>query len=234
VQIIVNHVTRMKSPRICVAGVDTETFDHIRPTTPASDPITRGLLRENGGPFGVGALVDLGLVRAEPDPPETEDHRFVTANARRIKDVSDEEYVAVLQEISVTTLDEAFGSALECVKDRKYAVPQGSGTRSLAVVRLRGRPYLRADRWGKLLLELGNPDTPCTLSITDGRFYEDDQKTIVGGVVDDVNARLTQGVGAFLMLGLARAFVASGYDRSLHFLQANGLCLLDRAVGDRP
>lgn len=233
-QIILNHVTRMKSPRICVAGVDTETFDHIRPTTPATDPITRVLLRENGGPFGVGALVDLGQVRAEPDPPETEDHRFLTANARRVEDVSDDDYVAVLQEVSVATFDDAFGSDLECVRDRKYAVPLGSGTRSLAVVRLQGRPHLRADHWGKLLLELDSPDTACSLPMTDVRFFEDDQKTIVDDIVNEVNERLSEGVDTFLMLGLARAFVATGYDRSLHFLQANGLCLVDRAVGDRP
>ncbi|MDX6719722.1 MAG: hypothetical protein QOJ63_1976 [Solirubrobacteraceae bacterium] len=233
-QIIVNHVTRMRSPRICVAGVDTETFAHIRPTTRSTDLITRTLLRENGGPFGVGALVDLGPVRAQPNPPETEDHGFVTANARRLKDITSDEYVAVLQEVSVATLEEAFGHDLECVNYRKYAIEAGRGTQSLAVIRLRGRPRLRADNWGKLLLELNDPNTPCSLSMTDVRFYETDQTTIKHGVVADVNTRLSAGVDAFLMLGLARAFVAKGYDRSLHFLQGNGLCLVDRAAGDLP
>lgn len=132
------------------------------------------------------------------------------------------------------TVEDALGPDLECVNNRKYAIRVGRGMRSLAVVRLRGRPHLRSDGWGRLLLELNDPDTPCTLSMTDVRFYENDQTTIREHVVADVNIRLSAGVDAFLMLGLARAFVANGYDRSLHFLQANGLCLVDRAVGDLP
>jgi len=135
-QIIVNHVTRMTSPRICVAGVNAETFDHVRPTTPATDLITRTLLRENAGPFGVGALVDLGPVRAKPSAPETEDHLFATANARGVEDLTDDEYLEVLQNVSAPTIQDAFGPELERVNPGKYAVAAGAGTRSLAVVRL--------------------------------------------------------------------------------------------------
>jgi hypothetical protein len=42
----------MTGSRICVAGIDTKTYRHVRPVTPPSDPLTRALLRENGGPFG--------------------------------------------------------------------------------------------------------------------------------------------------------------------------------------
>jgi hypothetical protein len=70
-RIVVNHVTRMSSPRICVAGIDPETIKHVRPTTPQTDPITRNLLREEGGPFGMGAVVDLGATVPEPTSPET-------------------------------------------------------------------------------------------------------------------------------------------------------------------
>jgi hypothetical protein len=68
-RIVVNHVTRMSSPRICVAGIDPETIEHVRPTTPPTDLITRSLLREEGGPFGMGAVVDLGAVIPEPTSP---------------------------------------------------------------------------------------------------------------------------------------------------------------------
>jgi hypothetical protein len=92
-RIIVNHVTRMTGSRICVAGLDAATLQHIRPVTPATDLITRTLLRENGGPFGAGALVDLGGVVACPNAPETEDHRFATVQARHIEDLSDDVYL---------------------------------------------------------------------------------------------------------------------------------------------
>jgi hypothetical protein len=80
-KIVVNHVTRMQTPRVCVAGFDPLTLAHIRPTSPPSDPLTRKLLREEGGPFGMGALVDVGSLTPDPSPPETEDHRFDAGRA---------------------------------------------------------------------------------------------------------------------------------------------------------
>ena len=77
-----------------------DTFEHFRPVTPRNDPLTRTLLRENGGPFGPGALVDLGEVTACPNPPEAEDHTFATADARGEEDLTDELYLAVLEEVS--------------------------------------------------------------------------------------------------------------------------------------
>src|SRR4051794_22318645 len=104
-QIVVNHLTRMRTgSRICVAGVDPETFDHIRPVTPAADPITRELLREEGGPFSIGALVELGRVRAVPSPPESEDHQFATANARHVQDLTSEEYWRMLEALKVDSI----------------------------------------------------------------------------------------------------------------------------------
>jgi hypothetical protein len=69
--------------RVCVAGIDLETRQHVRPVTPKTDLITRDLLRSEGGPFGPGAYVDLGDVIPTPDAPEVEDHLFRTAGAQR-------------------------------------------------------------------------------------------------------------------------------------------------------
>jgi hypothetical protein len=74
-RIVVNHVTRMTAPRICVAGVDPKALEDVRPTTTANNPITRELPREEGGPFGIGAVVELGSTQRVSTPPETEDHK---------------------------------------------------------------------------------------------------------------------------------------------------------------
>lgn len=217
-----------------MAGIDAETLDHVRPTTPPTDLITRRLLRKHGGPFGIGALVDLGPVEPRPIAPASEDHLFVTARARRLRDLTDDEYLNVLDEVSATSLEDALGPDLVRVKERKYAIEVGRGARSLAVVGLRGRPRLHVTPWPRLQLELRHPDTASDLSMTDVRFYESDQTTIKHDVVTDVNRRLSWGVSGFVMLGLARAFVAAGDDRCRHWLQANGLCLADHPVGDVP
>jgi hypothetical protein len=231
-EIIVNHVTRMTSgSRICVAGINPASGEHVRPVTPASDLITRALLREEGGPFGPGALVELGPVRARPDPPETEDHEFATERARHVEDLTDETYLGLLDRVAHPDIPSAFGPELIAVRARKLAIPAGQGSRSLAVVTL-AKPQLQV-KFQKLYLKLDLPDAPADLRVTDVRFYEPDHKTVKRVLVNDVNRRLAARVPAYTMLGLARAMADSdgGY---VHWLMANGLCLADRAVSDIP
>jgi hypothetical protein len=233
VQIVVNHVTRMKSgSRICVAGIDAAAFQHIRPVTSSTDPLTRTLLRENSGPFGAGALVDVGTVVACPNAPETEDHRFAIAQARYIRDLADDEYIDILDRVSDDDIPTAFGSDLVEVRSRKLAVPAGRGTRSLAVVSV-VNPELRINSFGKLYLMLDPPNTPAVLRVTDVRFYGDDQETVRRDIVDDVSRRLARGGRVYAMLGLARA-IPDADGGEVHWLMANGLCLADRPVGDVP
>lgn len=231
-QIIVNHVTRMTSgSRICVAGIDAATLQHVRPVTPPTDPIMRMLLRENGGPFGAGALVDLGSVVACPNAPETEDHRFATSQARRVEDLRDDAYLELLDQVSDNDVATAFGADLVEVRPRKLAIPAGRGTRSLAVV-----PVLHPElhvKFGKLYLKLDPPNLPAELRVTDVRFYEADHRTVKSAVVNDVNRRMAAGERVHAMLGLARAMHDADAG-NVHWLMANGLCLADRAVGDTP
>jgi hypothetical protein len=234
VRIVVNHVTRMRAPRICVAGIDIETRAHIRPTRPASAPLTRSVLKEEGGPFEIGAIVDLGRVEHRPSPPECEDHRFQLSRARPVEDLSGADFLDALDRVSAASLEDGFGPSLERV-GWKYAVEVGAGDRSLDVVRAVRRPVLDVDRtYGRLQLRFNDSDLPAYLPVTDLRFYETDQVTICRDVVADVARRLKAGVDAYLMLGLARAYRAQDDDRDRHWLQLNGLCLVDRPVGSRP
>lgn len=230
-RIVVNHVTRMTGSRICVAGIDTATYRHVRPVTPPGNPLTRVLLRENGGPFGAGALVDIGRATSCPDAPETEDHEFDTKRAKHVSDAGDEAYLELLGAIGEADIQAAFGSALVEVRPCKFAVPAGRGERSLAVVPVLA-PELRI-RNDKLYLHLGSPAMPADLRVTDVRFYTADLK-IKRDVVNDVRRRLAAGTQAYAMLGLARAIRDDSTGQDLHWLMANGLCLADRAVGDLP
>lgn len=222
----------MSGARICVAGVDADTFAHVRPTTQRDDLITRTLLHANGGPFGIGALVDLGHVTPCPNAPETEDHHFSTRQATHVEQLDDETYLGLLEEISAPTLSTAMGPELQRMNNHKWAVEVGSGTRSLAVLCPQGRPRLRLD-FEKPRLHLSYPDDAANLSVADVRFYEADHRTARVEVVRDVDSRLISGVQAYIMLGLSRPFAGSE-NRDLHWLQVNGLCLADRPTGDVP
>jgi hypothetical protein len=234
VEIVVNHLTRMRGDRICVAGIDMETGEHIRPVTRASNPLTTRLLTANGGPFAMGALVELGSVVRCGHPPETEDHRFSMSAAHRVKMLSPAQYVEALDIMSSVSLEDAFGPDLERASKWKYAVAVGSGTRSLAVLRLPRGCRLEVDERferPKLTLRYTDVDPPAFVSVTDLRFFEADQRSVRRGVVNDVDARLRRGTDGFVMFGLTRPWDG---DPDHHWLQVNGICLADRPIADAP
>jgi hypothetical protein len=231
--IVFNHITRMTAPRICVAGLEEATGQHVRPVTPPTDPITRALLAESGGPFEIGAMVDLGKVTPVPTAPETEDHRFQTSSAQFLRMVDPSEYLMVLEAASQTDVGSIFGRDLE-QRGRGFAIESGHGSASLGVLASPDSPRLYFNNFGKLRLTFFTSGITTDVGVTDVRFYEEDQRTIRAGVVADVQRRMDQGVEVLLMLGLARAFRAAGDDRDRHWLQVNGLCLSDRPCGGLP
>jgi hypothetical protein len=232
-RMVVTQLTRMQAPRICIAGVDPRVDRCIRPTTGPGHSLTRELLAEEGGPFALGALVDLGEVTPNPAPPESEDHLFRVDQVRVVGQLSTDRYLELISKRSRTSLQAIFGD--ELVRHRRnYAVDKGRGTASLGILRVRRKLDLKVDRYGKLRLRLPGKEGFASLPVTDVRFVQADHTSIRTEVVDDVSARMRRGTEVFLMLGLARAFQAEHDDSERHWLQVNGICLADRPVGDVP
>ena len=233
-RIVINHLTRMSGSRICIAGVDPERARHVRPTTSRNDVLTRRLLEESGGPLAIGALVDIGNPTPQPSPPESEDHRTTTRALQRVRVLNDNEYLAALESVREPNLQAAFGPELER-REWKYASEPGHGSCSLAVIRPQRRPELAIDdRYGNLQVRLNDSDKPAYLSVTDLRFFGNDNRTLSEGIVDDAKRRLRAGVGVYLMFGLTRADPTAADYRGLHWLQVNGICLEDRPLGRYP
>jgi hypothetical protein len=232
-RIVVTQLTRMRARRICVAGIEPDTGRHIRPTTGREHPLTRDLLALEGGPFAIGALLDLGDVTPNPAPPETEDHLFTPEGARVLGHLSSAGYLELLQDHANRRLQTIFGGELTR-RGRSYTIDCGRGVASLGILRPRRRPDLHADGYGKLRVRLRGEGRPLSLPVTDVRLVEPDHKTIRAEVVEDLNARMRRGVDVLLMLGLARPFRAAGDDRERHWLQVNGICMEDRPLGDEP
>jgi hypothetical protein len=228
-----NHVTRMTAPRICIAGIDCDTGEHVRPVTGKADPLLRDHLAENGGPVELGGVVDLGSATPRPSRPETEDHFFQTNAARLIERLPADEYLELIDDHCVDDLEDVLGPALE--RHRwKYAIDAGEGDRSLGCLRVQTKPELFINDYDRLQLRLNDPERPAYLPVTDLRFFEEDHQTIRAAAVDDAQGRISRGVPVRLMLGVARAWVASGDDEERHWLQVNGICLEDRPLGGTP
>jgi hypothetical protein len=223
----------MDAPRICVAGIQPDTGRHIRPTTGRSNPLTRELLCEQGGPLALGALIDLGEVKANSSPPETEDHLFWPNRVRTLGRLSSSRYLEVLRAHAQPSLNAIFGPSL--VRQAwTYAADQGRGSDSLGILRTRRRPSIDLNRYGKLRLRLPTAEGPAYLPVTDLRLVESDHTTIKLDAVEDLNARMGRGIESMLLLGLSRPFRKDGEQRERHWLQVNGICMTDRPLGELP
>lgn len=219
----------MRSPRICIAGIKVDSKQHLRPVTAPDDLITRSLLAEEGGPLQLGAGVELGPTTATPNPPETEDHLCQTGNFEALGVLSGDEYFELLTQVDGGDLGTTFGPGLRR-NGNTYAMESGGGKHSLACI--------RADQGARLLIDFEKPylrlPDQAKIKVTDVRFFEPDQKTLRKDAVADVNARLENGVAAFLMFGLSRPWARPGEDQKLHWLQLNGICLEDSPLGATP
>jgi len=187
--------------------------------------MTRDMLVENGGPFEIGAVVELGSVRPNPSPPEVEDHWFWPDQARRVGRLPADEYLDLMDEIAHDDLNAVLGSALQR-HGWKYAVDAGTGTASLGVLRATAM-RLEVSDYSSLQVRLDDMEPQAYISVTDLRYYEENQETVREDAVDDANRRLRLGADPLLMLGLAREWKRPGDDTGRHWLQVNGICLSD-------
>jgi hypothetical protein len=226
--IIVNHLTRVRDGRICVAGIELDSREHLRPVTVESNFLDRSALATEGGPFEIGALIELGETDPHPDPPQTENHRFSLERVEPAFRLKETEYLELLEPLCRDTLREAFGPALRRVQP-SCAAPEGEGERSLACVRLPARARLRIDPdSSRLRLYLPDPELPATLPVADLRFVEPDHLTLRTDAIDTVAAALQHGEPAIAMLGLGGAWSPSPDYPAMHWLQVNGICLRER------
>lgn len=229
--IVINHLTRMAHPRICVAGIDSETRTHVRPTTGPANPLSRELLADAGGPFEIGAVVELGETTPVPSPPEIEDHSLDPAAAEQVGRLKPEKYLGLLDEVAQHSIRYGFGPDLKHQGRYKFATETGRGECSLLCVRMEEFIALQISDWGTLQLRFNVAHERAYAPVTDLRFYEPDQTTIRKSLVRSVAARLRKRTRAWVMFGLSRPWAPPEEEVERHWLQVNGICLEDDPLG---
>ncbi len=224
-QILVNHLTRMQPGYVCVAGVDVDTLNHVRPVL-RYGRLTTGLLKPNGGPLDIGAVVDLGPTTDAGHPPEVEDHRFDPARAAWLFDDTPDDFWDSLEEVARGSLEGIFGPDLE-LWDESGTVDVGGGRASLGCLKPEGRPWLYVDHRGAVRMVLDRPIPSVDLVVNDLRLYERDGRTPRRDLVVAVQRRLEAGVETILSVGLTRPWRKRGDSAERHWLQVNNIHLRD-------
>lgn len=234
--IVVNHLTRMREGRICVAGVDLETRRHVRPVTKWGTLDGR-TLDSRGGPFGMAHVVDLGPVEACPQKPHVEDYFFTPWKAGFVEKFHADDFWALLYCLSKPRLCDIFGEELTSRGPHAFGTDAGQGKASLGVLRPQNRPrlYLYApnrEAAPKLRMKIDDGQMRVDVAVTDLRLFAADRITIDKDKVDNLVRCLGSCGAVLLSVGLSRAFAARAIDaeRPMHWLQVNNIHLERDAV----
>ena len=226
--ITVTHLTRMRPPYICAAGLHNQVA--VRPVV--TGQLHKKWLRSKGGLFEIGAVVDLGPVKHVGTAPEHEDYRFNPAVAKYAGTADAITFWRLLEQIAQPSLDSIFGDDLIKRGRWSYAVNPGCGVSSLGCLKAYGTPKIsirgldpRPVRAG-LRLAITDPILgKLDLGITDVRFFEDDFITVNEEIVESAQERIDSGIRLLLSVGLTRATVPP--DNPVHWLQVNNIHLED-------
>lgn len=221
-RVLINHLTRMRKPYVCVAGIRADGA-HVRPVLRCWQ-LNRALLQSKGGHFSLGAVVDLGSVVPRPTPPEVEDVVFVPDQVKLVKTLEGDEFRTQMAKVAKSSLQQIFGDELGRMSRTAAAVPEGRGKASLGVLRVNHGVTLHSEE------RLGEAAIRCTfrdrglgelsLKVTDLRLWKEDQITPDRSRISAVSSQLA---GCMLSVGLTRARSYSSYPGPQHWLQVNNV-----------
>lgn len=221
---VVTQLTRMRDGHVCIAGIDPDTGRHVRPVLPDHQRFPAAVLSRNGGPYELGALVDLGLTRPQVNRPEIED-LVLLGQPTRIGELTPQDFWTLIDNAAHFTLNGIFGEAFGRRAKQACGTPEGQGDASLGVLRPERPVTLHMDeRDGRVTIRARVPfDLECTrVPVTDVRLYEADCVTPSRVRVERMSAMLGAGAPVLLAMGLSRPYAFDGGEAS-HWLQVNGI-----------
>ncbi len=219
-EFIVTHLTRMEFPNICVAGVDSQTLENVRLVVPYPQVFTCSMLAQKGGPFDLGARLDVGEVLPRPQPPETEDRQIVLRKVRQLGYLSQESFWRLVVGKSQDGIHAIFGASLEKTY-QTYSSLAGQGNISLGFLKPRYAVKLWVREFEdrtKIVLLCQDEGVRLQLPVTDVRLhtraagYPVDKRAVY-----EMNRQLESALSVVLSVGLTRAW--SGR----HWLQVNNI-----------
>ena len=218
-KMVVTDLTRMYSGHICVAGINLDTGHRVRPV---SGLLRARLLRTNGGPFDIRAIVDLGKTQDIGRAPEIEDVRFSPKNCIELGDMPPEKFLE-LCEASASGSLAPIGTDLQQFRT-SLATPELQGDCSLVLVKWPAIPRIFVNGQGRLRFTFSDG---VELSVTDVRLYKEDLETPNRPQVQILQERLKTSPDVVLAFGLGRPWKQPNDFMKRHYLQLNSIHVRD-------
>ena len=227
-QIVVNHLTRMQPGFFCAAGIEVQSRLHVRPLIDSQ--LTVDLLAKNGGPFELGAVLDLGLTRFTGKLPEIEDRWFDRRFVQQTQQLSQAELYQSCAEVAHSSLCSIFTDALEPL-GATMAMAEHAGVYSLGCLWVKAGRFVIVGQEDRQRLrfafsELDGCGRELVVPVTDVRLYKDDHTTIDLDTVELFSQELGRSTRTLLSVGLSRPYRKSENDIARHWLQVNNLHFL--------
>ena len=217
----------MQPGYICVAGLDPKTGAHVRPVL--NGRLSANLLVKQGGPFEIGALVDLDGVAHIGHPPEIEDQLFDVSKAKHLRRLDSKGFWKVLSAGTAPDLAAIFGPDLES-QANGCAVVAGKGAASLGCLSI-DHATIEVNPWQSIRLSFSSGQFQVELSVTDIRFVNPDFKTPNDKNIKKVATKLAKGTPVIVCVGLTRLWRKPGDNQQRHWLQVNNLHFSDDPLG---
>ncbi len=225
-EIVVNHLTRMKPGFFCAAGLEIHSRRPIRPVLETPLPVE--LLERYGGPFSLGAILDLGATRFVGKVPEIEDQFFDRNVVQHKGKLNESEFWKWNADSAYDSLDKVFGAPLQRLGST-CALPERHGIGSLGCYWARRVKLTVTRNYDRDAVRVLMQDAGQLLNVplTDIRFYEADHITVNRNTVETFAARLQSEPQVLVSIGLSRPFRKSEDQTAMHWLQVNNIHLPD-------
>ena len=221
-RLIINHLTRMQPGYFCAAGIEIKTGLHVRPILETG--LKTELLHRNGGPFELGATLDLGPTRFIGHTPELEDRAFDVSNLRTVEPPNPAGLNAVCQRVARSSLFEIFTNALEAM-GTSFVIPANQGLHSLGCLWVE-RPMLEFTcEYGTSRVRLiwSEKGKPVAVGVADIRLFEADHRTLQTQEIDRFQEIISRSDRVLLSVGLSRPYRKSEQEPAYHWLQVNNI-----------
>ena len=217
-KIIITDLTRFANQDIvCIAGINPETFECIRPMPYISRETCKKL---NISP---GAIIEGTFTNCYCSPPHIEDRNH--ADLKFLGPCSSDQFKYLLEKTSFQSVEEGFSVVIE--SEQKYIPFDNPPDKSIITLAL--HPHLLhivedAYRPGELRVIFTDQagKTFRYLSITDLGFFEYAKRHMVRHKIEELNNFIRSQKILFIRLGLSRLY-QSPDGRKGFWLQANGI-----------